>query len=352
MYSICLRLFDFLHSLSFGFNRHTLAIFFGNAFPSFIVFLANLLSIKVIYFSKSLKYFQGSSRHTRRQRRLKNDLRAFLVILIESFSVITISWGIPIFLTMFHCQTLYVISISACPEIQKSLAIFLFTDLFNSSTNSLLYSLSGKLFRRKFLAMITTIFTCGRVNRCPSRLNRRRVPILGPTFESPSSTNVQNGIQSRRESSRRIDVLSTLPNRRLPLFMTQAKLSDDDRLINASRRDDESSLTISLTGESNREKNPGKRRSFKSFVLSQLRFITSKRTEDSRMREKILLNRLRHDNISQTRPDSSSSSMIPSQLNSPSKLEKNYSSTHVILTHDGSNSIMTKVMLVENITTL
>jgi len=160
-YSIWLKFFDFLHSVSFSLNRHTLAIFFGNALPSFIVVLANLLSIKVIYFSKNLKYLKQITRKNRRKRRLQNDLRAFLVILIESFSIIMITWGIPIFLTMYHCRTLYVIVITTCPKIKDYLALFLFTDLFNSSTNCLLYSLSGKLFRRKFLWIIKTIFTCG-----------------------------------------------------------------------------------------------------------------------------------------------------------------------------------------------
>ncbi|CAF0938379.1 unnamed protein product [Rotaria sordida] len=50
MYKFYIKIFNFLHSLSFSFNRHTLAIFFGNALPSFIVLLANLLSLKIIYF--------------------------------------------------------------------------------------------------------------------------------------------------------------------------------------------------------------------------------------------------------------------------------------------------------------
>ncbi|CAF4906671.1 unnamed protein product [Rotaria sp. Silwood1] len=161
-YPFWLRTFDFLQSVSFSFNRHTLAIFFGNALPSFIVVLANLVSIKVIYFSKSLKYLKQATRKNRRKRRLKNDLRAFLVILIESFSIIMISWGIPIFLTMYHCHTLYVVTIAACPKIKDYLALFLFTDLFNSATNCLLYSLSGKLFRTRFIFIIKVILTCGR----------------------------------------------------------------------------------------------------------------------------------------------------------------------------------------------
>ena len=158
-YSMFLKFYDFLHSISFAFNRHTLAIFFGNAFPSFLVVLANLSSLKVIYFSKSLQYLK---QRRAKNGRLQNDLRAFLVILIESFSVITISWGIPILLTMYHCRTLYVLSMASCPSLQRYLAIFLFTDLFNSSTNCLSYSLSGRLFRRRFLAIIKVMFTCGR----------------------------------------------------------------------------------------------------------------------------------------------------------------------------------------------
>lgn len=165
LYSNCLKFHQFLHSISFGWNRHTLAIFFGNALPSFLVVLANLVSIKAIYCSQNLQYLQEQTGKTRRQRRLQNDLRAFLVILAESFSVITISWGIPIFLTMYHCQTLYVVSMAACPEIQRSLAIFLFTDLFNSSTNCLLYSLSGEVFRRRFISVMKRVFTCNRYGK-------------------------------------------------------------------------------------------------------------------------------------------------------------------------------------------
>ena len=84
------------------------------------------------------------------------------MILVESFSIILIAWGIPILLTMYHCRVLYLFNISTCPKIKDYLALFLFTDLFNSSTNCLLYSLSGKLFRRKFLCVIKTILTCGR----------------------------------------------------------------------------------------------------------------------------------------------------------------------------------------------
>lgn len=161
-YSLWLRFYDFLHSVSFGWNRRVMAVFLANALPSFIVAAANLVSLKVIYFSKSLKYLRESSRKNRRKRRLQNDLRAFLVILIESFSIILISWGIPIFLTMYHCRTLYVVNIANCPKIKDYLALFLCTDLFNSSTNCLLYSLSGKLFRRKVLYVIKTFLTCGR----------------------------------------------------------------------------------------------------------------------------------------------------------------------------------------------
>ena len=161
-YALRWRTFHFIHAVSFSKNRHAIAIFLGNALPSFIVLLANLLSIKVIYFSQSLKYLKKANSQTRRKSRLKHDLRAFTVILIESCSIIMISWGIPIFLTMYHCHTLYVESIAVCPRIKDYLALFLFTDLFNSSTNSLLYSLSGKLFRRKYLSIIQLVFTCGR----------------------------------------------------------------------------------------------------------------------------------------------------------------------------------------------
>ncbi|CAM2701288.1 unnamed protein product [Rotaria socialis] len=161
-YAFWLKAFEFFNSVSFSFNRHALAIFFGNALPSFIVVLANLLSIKAIFFSKNVKYLKQAASKNRGKRRFQSDLRAFLVILFESFSIIMISWGVPIFLTMYHCHTLYVVNLSLCTKIKDYLALFLFTDLFNSSTNSLLYSLSGKLFRRKFIFILKAIFTCGR----------------------------------------------------------------------------------------------------------------------------------------------------------------------------------------------
>lgn len=194
-YLFWLKTFNFLHSVSFSFNRHALAIFFGNAFPSFIVVLANLLSIKAIFFSKSLQYLKQSARKNRRKRRFQSDLRAFLVILIESFSIIMISWGVPIFLTMYHCHTLYVVTISTCPKIKDYLALFLFTDLFNSSTNCFLYSLSGKLFRRKFIALCKGILTCGRGtlwNRHPRPVTRTSHALDRQLSNNPSLNALNN----------------------------------------------------------------------------------------------------------------------------------------------------------------
>ena len=223
-YSICLKFHQFLHSISFGWNRHTLAIFFGNALPSFLVVLANLVSIKVIYCSKDLQSLHQTISKTRRQRRLQNDLRAFVVILAESFSVITISWGIPIFLTMYHCQTLYVVSMAACPEIQNSLAIFLFTDLFNSSTNCLLYSLSGKVFRQKFLSIIKRLFTCGRYGRDRLSYSPSHQIELHPSNEQPSCPH------SRHESYRRTT--------------TMRKSTDDESSKNQTNRNRPKSRNI------------------------------------------------------------------------------------------------------------
>ncbi|CAF1083872.1 unnamed protein product [Adineta ricciae] len=160
-YSTWLKTYDFFNSVSFGFGRHTIAVFFGNALPSFIAVLANVSSIKVIYFSKSYQYLKESTRKNRRKRRLKSDLHAFLVILIESFLVILISWGIPILLTMYHCLTLYVVEFKECPIVKEYAVFFMSIDLFNSSTNCLLYSLSGKLFRRRLISLLKAIFVCG-----------------------------------------------------------------------------------------------------------------------------------------------------------------------------------------------
>ena len=199
-----LKTYDFLNLLSLSFNRRALAIFFGNALPSFTVVLANLLSIKVIYFSKNLKNLKATTRTDARKHRLQNDLRAFLVILIESFSVIMISWAIPIFLTLYHCNKLYVIHIETCPQIKDHLALFLFSDLFNSSTNCLLYSLSGKLFRRKFISLLKTIVTCGRgklwnvrqdsLDLASQRLHRQPLANLSTTI------NINNNQNSNKKS--------------------------------------------------------------------------------------------------------------------------------------------------------
>lgn len=208
-YALRWRTFHFIHAVSFSKNRHAIAIFLGNALPSFIVLLANLLSIKVIYFSQSLKYLKQANGQTRRKSRLKHDLRAFTVILIESCSIIMISWGIPIFLTMFHCHTLYVESIALCPKIKDYLALFLFTDLFNSSTNSLLYSLSGKLFRREYLSIIQLVFTCGRGTLWSKKRDSsmRASPALARQLSRNPSASVKidqhHGVRSSRPNSYR-----------------------------------------------------------------------------------------------------------------------------------------------------
>lgn len=214
-YSLWLMSYEFFHSVSFGLNRRVVAIFLANALPSFVVASANLVSIRVIYFSKSLKYLKQSSHKNRRKRRLQNDLRAFLVILIESFSIILISWGIPIFLTMYHCRTLYVINISHCPKIKDYLALFLCTDLFNSSTNCLLYSLSGKLFRRKVLQVIKSLLTCGRGtlwNKRPSLALSTHHPLDRQPSHNPSTNNhhFSRPISSRAGSCHLSEHISSL----------------------------------------------------------------------------------------------------------------------------------------------
>ena len=226
-YSLWLRFYDFFHSVSFGWNRRVMAIFFANALPSFIVVAANLVSIKPIYFSKSLKYLKQSSRKNRRKRRLQNDLRAFLVILIESFSIILISWGIPIFLTMYHCRTLYVVNISNCPKIKDYLALFLCTDLFNSSTNCLLYSLSGKLYRRKVLQVLKSFLTCGR----GTLWNKKRESLLSnhqPLDRQPSHNPSINNNNSVKHASSRPE------NERLSKHLSSLNIANQTRQMNYS----------------------------------------------------------------------------------------------------------------------
>ncbi|CAF1375084.1 unnamed protein product [Adineta steineri] len=218
-YLTWLRTFDFFNSVSFKINRHIIAIFFGNALPSFIVVLANLLSIKVIYFSKSLKYLKQTTRKSRRKRRLQNDLRAFLVILIESFLNIMISWGVPVLLTMYHCRVLYVHNVENCSKIKDYLLLFLLVDLLKSATNCLLYSLSGKLYRRRLIRILKMIFKGGHgtlwnVKQSSSPLSHQ--PLDRQLSNNPSTvTNNNNnnntfGIQSSRPGScRRAERLSS-----------------------------------------------------------------------------------------------------------------------------------------------
>lgn len=161
-YSVWIKSSNFLNSLSLNLNRHSILIFIGNALPSFIVVVANVLSLKTIKSAKNAQFLTKSNTKNQRKSRLQNDVRALLVILIESFSVIMISWAFPIFLTMWNCRTLYVESVNHCPKIKNHLATFLAVDLFNSSTNCLLYSLSGKLFRQELLSLLEMIFTFGR----------------------------------------------------------------------------------------------------------------------------------------------------------------------------------------------
>lgn len=243
MFSVYLKLYNFLNSLSFTFNRHTIAIFFGNALPSFIVVLANLSSLKVIYFSTNLKYIKNSQRVNHHRSRLQNDIRALFVILVESFSIITISWGIPIFLTMFYCHTLYVVSIFQCPNIKQSLALFLFTDLFNSSTNCLLYSLSGKLFRRKFISILRTIFTCGRhqkrSSKTPTLLTQSQQVELQTLNDNLPNFNNINYSRSINSSSERG---SSVKIRNLQNSFRNKQLSNNDESLTMINADDERNI--------------------------------------------------------------------------------------------------------------
>ncbi|CAF3915201.1 unnamed protein product, partial [Rotaria magnacalcarata] len=283
MYSAYFKLYDFLHSLSFTFNRHMMAIFFGNALPSFIVFLANLFSLKVIYFSPNLKYLKRTKGNSHHRRRLQNDIRALLVILVESFSIITISWGIPIFLTMFHCHTLYVVSITQCPQIKDSLALFLFTDLFNSSTNCLLYSLSGKLFRRKFLSMMKTVFTC---DRCISW------NVKTPSLTSPSQqvelqasneplTIVNCTMNSRRGSNPHTDVASPESLKKSTHFSKRRQaLENCDSLSMPDIGDENQTEFVRRIGSTDKFRRP---KTIKSFFLSKVHWFGSKKDYQTKL---------------------------------------------------------------------
>ncbi|CAF1253040.1 unnamed protein product [Rotaria sp. Silwood1] len=279
IYTIYFKIYDFLHSLSFSFNRHTVAIFFGHALPSFIVFLANILSLKIIYFSTNLKYLKRTTSNNHHKNRLKNDLRAFLVILIESFSVITISWGIPIFLTMYHCHTLYVVSISSCPQIKQSLALFLYTDLFNSSTNSLLYSLSGKLFRRKYISILKIIFTCGRSKSWHIKQNS----LLSPSqqmelqISNDASINYNYSIYSRPENYRHSEPTSSIQIKKFKqtLSKKQKNVLDNDDSLNISKNEGEQNMNDQNELELfNKYKKP---QTIKTFFINKIHFFGSKK---------------------------------------------------------------------------
>ena len=96
-----------------------------------------------------------------------------------------------------------------CPKIKGYLAIFLYADLFNSSTNCFLYSLSGKLFRRKFLSLLKSIVTCGRGTlwhvKQDSLALARQPLVRHCSHNASTNTNYppNNGLRSSRPSSRR-----------------------------------------------------------------------------------------------------------------------------------------------------
>jgi hypothetical protein len=354
MYSVCLKLFNFLHSLLFGFNRHTLAIFFGNALPSFIVLLANLLSLKVIYCSKSLKYLkQTKSTKNHGKSRLQNDLRAFLVILTQSFSVITISWGIPIFLTMYHCQTLYVVSIATCPQIKTSLAFFLFTDLFNSSINSLLYSLSGRLFRREFLSNIKAIFTCCRgtlwdVKKQALLLRRQQIELQQ---SNELSTTVNCGMNSRTDSCRRSERLTPLQRNKLRTLTIKKNVSDDDRSLSLVRVSDEHIVGTECELEPINKAHLNQKlkniRSFKSFLIDTVQSLGSSNDTQAKKEKKKF--RIFGDKKQQVKDKSSSSSTgnVECAFQRQQSINKRFSST-ISLTNIDDNQSRTK----ENVTSL
>ncbi|CAF1303846.1 unnamed protein product [Adineta steineri] len=358
-YSICLKLFDFLHSISFGLNRHTLAIFLGNALPSFIVFLANVLSLKVIYFSKSLKYLKQKSQKNRRKRRIQNDLRAFLVILIESFSVITISWGIPILLTMYYCQTLYVVAITECPEIKKSLVYFLFPDLFNSSTNCLLYSLSGKLFRRKFISLIKGIFTCGRGVFWNVKQSSLMLPMANIELQPSNdpSTVVHNGIYSRVDTYRHSELFSSIQINKLKKLTKNKKIVEDDasscvvRISDERNGSNETELEfIKKIRISNKKlKRPQK---FKTFLIDKVQFLSS--TESRKEKNKLKTTVQKKRQLKATLSLSSSTGTAASNENSLLRQQLN-NQQHVlkiVLVNTDDNQTINKECVLQNVTTL
>jgi hypothetical protein len=391
-YSFWLRTFEFFHSVSFSINRHTFAIFFGNALPSFIVVLANLLSIKVIYFSKSLQYLKQAARKNRRKRRLQNDLRAFLVILIESFSIITISWGIPIFLTMYHCRTLYVVVIGTCPKIKDYLALFLFTDLFNSSTNCLLYSVSGKLFRRKFFCIIQAFFSCGRGTLWNIRQNSYTTNQIFDRQPSnnPSANNnfgVQSSIPKHHRQSERLS--SPMVNNQNKRSSSSLKTSATYKRTNEQLRNtsDDGSLSASRVSEdrhgernsmSEIESNTTKRslenqprknsQSIKTFLIDKVRSFGSTGSANGKVpslhrpstltvnnRKLRSKKKLFYSKISkrQTATDLSlSSSSCTGSISHSSQRNYRYSSSKVLLTHIIDNPSIPKDNHNENLTSL
>jgi len=351
MYRIYLKIFDFLQSLSFGFNRHTLAIFFGNALPSFIVLLANLLSLKVIYFSKSLKYIKQTTQKNHRHRRLKNDLRAFLVILIESFSVITISWGIPIFLTMYHCQTLYVVSMSSCPKIKNSLAFFLFTDLFNSSTNCLLYSLSGKLFRIKFISIIKIIFTCGRgiLWNVKPRLLYSPSQQIELQHSNEHSTFLNCGIHSKNGHNHQSEVFSSYQIKESQRLLKSKKTSDDNPSLSIVKISDENETEIESVKQICLTKKIKRPQTIKTFLINKLRLFGSKNSTQSR--KKTNKNR-RHakTNASYTSTSSCAGSIRNSFQRQPLNTQRNTSK--IVSINSDDNRSPTKKNSLEDVTSL
>lgn len=197
---------------------------------------------------------------------------------------------------MYHCHTLYVLSILTCPEIKKSLALFLFTDLFNSSTNCLLYSLSGRVFRRKFISINKLVFTCGRgviwnAKHHPTRLPSQQIELQG---SNDRSTFFNYGIYSRPDSYHRSEHVSSIRLRTFKRSVNHRSL-ENDRSITNFNSDYEHNIDhvdeIEYMKKSHRTDKFKQRRAITTFFISKVHYFGSTKNVKATKRKQIRFNR-------------------------------------------------------------
>jgi len=235
---------------------------------------------------------------------------------------------------------------SSCPQIKKFLAFFLFTDLFNSSTNCLLYSLSGKLFRKKFISIIKIIFTCGRNilwNVKPHSLVLPSQQIeLQPSNEL--STVLNCSIHSRYGSYRRSEPFSSIEIKHLQ----NKKMSDDNVSLSMGKISDEHETEVESIQKIRLTDKFKNRQTIKTFLMNKVQLFgatkntKSRKTDHKRGEIKT--------NISYTAASSGARSIRNAFQRQPWNNQRH--SSKVVLVNTDDNPSLTKEISLETTTNL